>query len=136
MLLRIGAACARDLAKHGVHLALTYSKNLDGIATLVSEIYESSAEAAKLRISIHKVDVGVVDEISNLFKEIQEQHRTHVDILVSNAGYGKRIVDVWFVDPRDFERATDLRQGYPTGGVSIHIERESNSFFLVGERSC
>jgi 3-oxoacyl-[acyl-carrier protein] reductase len=97
LLLRIGAACARDLAKHGVHLALTYSKNLDGIATLVSEIYGSSAEAAKLRISIHKVDVGVVDEISNLFKEIQEQHRIHVDILVSNAGYGKRIVDVWFV---------------------------------------
>jgi 3-oxoacyl-[acyl-carrier protein] reductase len=94
---RIGAACARDLAKHGVHLALTYSKNRAGIETLVSEIYGSSAEAAHLRISIHKVDVGIVDEISNLFKEIQEQHRTHIDILVSNAGYGKRIVDVWFV---------------------------------------
>jgi hypothetical protein len=39
-------------------------------------------------------------------------------------------------DPRDFQRATDLRQGYPTGGVSIHIERESNSFFLACERSC
>ena len=63
----------------------------------MSEIYGSSAEAAKLRISIHQVDVGVVDGISNLFKEIQEQHKTHVDILVSNAGYGKRIVDVWLV---------------------------------------
>jgi 3-oxoacyl-[acyl-carrier protein] reductase len=94
---RIGAACAQDLAKHGVHLALTYSKNRSGIQTIVSDIYASSPEAAKLRISIHKVDVGVVDEISNLFKEIQEQHKTHVDILVSNAGHGKRIVDVWFV---------------------------------------
>ena len=63
----------------------------------MSEIKASSPEAAKLRISIHKVDVGVVDEISNMFKEIQEQHKTHIDILVSNAGYGKRIVDVWFV---------------------------------------
>jgi hypothetical protein len=38
--------------------------------------------------------------------------------------------------PRDFERATDLRQGYPTGGVSIHVEREPYGFFPVGERSC
>jgi 3-oxoacyl-[acyl-carrier protein] reductase len=73
----------------------------------VSEIYGSSAEAAKLRISVHQVDVGVVDEISNLFKEIQEQRKTHIDILVSNAGYGKRIVDVWLVGPRDFEDVTD-----------------------------
>ena len=76
---------------------MTYSKNRAGIETIVSEIKASSPEAAKLRISIHKVDVGVVDEISNMFKEIQEQHKTHIDILVSNAGYGKRIVDVWFV---------------------------------------
>ena len=62
---------------------------------IVSEIKAGSSEAAKLRISIHKVDVGILDEITNLFKEIQEQHGTQVDILVSNAGYGKRIVDVW-----------------------------------------
>jgi 3-oxoacyl-[acyl-carrier protein] reductase len=62
---------------------------------VVDDIKASSPEAAGLRISTHKVDVGVVDEMLNMFKEIQEQHQTHVDILVSNAGYGKRIVDVW-----------------------------------------
>jgi 3-oxoacyl-[acyl-carrier protein] reductase len=41
------------------------------------------------------VDVGIVEQMNNMFKEIEEQHGTHVDILVSNAGYGKRIVDVW-----------------------------------------
>jgi 3-oxoacyl-[acyl-carrier protein] reductase len=64
---------------------------------ILSDIKTSSPEAAKLRISIHKVDVGVVDDMMNMFQEIQEHHSTHVDILVSNAGYGKRIVDVWFV---------------------------------------
>lgn len=64
---------------------------------IVSDIKASSPEAAKLRISIHKVDVGILEEMKNMFEEIQAQHQTHVDILVSNAGYGKRIVDVWFV---------------------------------------
>jgi 3-oxoacyl-[acyl-carrier protein] reductase len=42
------------------------------------------------------VDVAVEDSISNLFKEIKEQQGGKaVDILVSNAGYGKRITNVW-----------------------------------------
>ena len=63
----------------------------------MADIRSSNAEeaASKLRISIHKVDVGIADEIANMFKEIQEQHHTHIDILVSNAGYGRRIVDIW-----------------------------------------
>lgn len=34
------------------------------------------------------------EDISTLFMEIQGHHNAAVDILVSNAGYGKRIVDV------------------------------------------
>jgi 3-oxoacyl-[acyl-carrier protein] reductase len=67
---------------------------------IVEDIRASSLEAAKLRISIHKVDVGVVDDMARMFKEIEEQHEGKVvDILVSNAGYGKRIVDVWYAFP-------------------------------------
>jgi 3-oxoacyl-[acyl-carrier protein] reductase len=78
-----------------VHLALTYSTNRAGIDDVVGNIKQNSLEASHLRISIHKVDVGIPDQIYNMFREIQEEHQTHVDILVSNAGYGKRIVDVW-----------------------------------------
>jgi 3-oxoacyl-[acyl-carrier protein] reductase len=78
-----------------VHLALTYSKNKDAMTKVVEDIKASIPGASDLRISTHKVDVGVVEEMASMFKEIQEQHQTHVDILVSNAGYGKRIVDVW-----------------------------------------
>ncbi|CZR50142.1 probable dehydrogenases with different specificities (related to short-chain alcohol dehydrogenases) [Phialocephala subalpina] len=99
----IGAACAKDLAKRGVHLALTYSKSKEAMEKILSDIKTSSPEAAKLRISIHKVDVGVVDDMMNMFQEIQEHHSTHVDILVSNAGYGKRIVDVWDIPLEEFE---------------------------------
>ncbi len=54
----------------------------------------------KLRVSIHKVDLGVVEEIQKLFEEAKRDHGGKgVDILVSNAGYGKRIVDISFVFP-------------------------------------
>lgn len=65
---------------------------------IVADIKICTPQAAHLRISIHKVDVGVPEEIAHMFEEIQEYHRAHVDILVSNAGYGKRIVDVWWVN--------------------------------------
>lgn len=48
-----------------------------------------------VRISTHKVDLEDIQNIENLFKEIQDQHGKSVDILISNAGYGKRIQNVW-----------------------------------------
>ncbi len=81
-------------------MALTYSKNLASMEKTVEDIKALNPEAAKLKISIHKVDVGVVDDMARMFKEIEEQHGGKVvDILVSNAGYGKRIVDIWYAFP-------------------------------------
>lgn len=96
---------------------------------IVADIKSTSPEATQLRITIHKVDVGISDEIANMFKEIQEQHQTHVDILVSNAGYGKRIVDVWCV--RAAEQlvldVVNLMQGHSIGGVRIYLKCEPES---------
>lgn len=46
---------------------------------------------------MHRVDIGSEEDIANLFKEIEKEHGTHVDILISNAGRGKRIVDILYV---------------------------------------
>jgi 3-oxoacyl-[acyl-carrier protein] reductase len=74
---------------------LTYSTNRTAIEELAASLKSSESEASKnLRISVHKVDLASVEEIENLFAEIKHQHQTHGDILVSNAGYGKRIVDI------------------------------------------
>lgn len=99
----IGAACARDLAIHGSHLALTYSKNKNSLLDVVSEIRAINPETSQLRISIHQVDVSQVDQITRMFDEIRDQHHTHIDILVSNAGYGKRIVNIWDIPLEEFE---------------------------------
>ncbi|KAH9215601.1 3-oxoacyl-reductase [Leptodontidium sp. 2 PMI_412] len=109
----IGAACAHSLASRGMRLALTYSKNLEGMQAIVQSIRASlpspKAEAEELRITIHQVDVGVVDEMGKMFKEIEEQHNGKVvDVLVSNAGYGKRIVDIWDIPLTEFEHTLNV----------------------------
>ncbi|KLJ09551.1 3-oxoacyl-[acyl-carrier protein] reductase [Blastomyces silverae] len=102
----IGAACARRLATRGVHLALTYSKNLDGMRAVHESIKQQGSQSAgssPLRISIHQVDVAVPDQISRMFQEIEQEHKQLPDILVSNAGYGKRIPHIWDISLEEFD---------------------------------
>ncbi|BDD57360.1 hypothetical protein MAP00_002727 [Monascus purpureus] len=56
-----------------------------------------------LRISIHKVDVASADEIQEMFVQIDKEHGQRPDILISNAGYGKRIPQVWDISLEDFD---------------------------------
>lgn len=75
---------------------MTYSSSLAKVETLINDIRTSIPGAKDLRLSAHKVDVGVVDDLNRLFEEVKKEHGgAVVDVLVSNAGYGKRIVDVW-----------------------------------------
>ncbi len=56
-----------------------------------------------LRISTHQVDVGSPDEINAMFREIDIQHGHRPDILISNAGYGKRVPNVWDISLEEFD---------------------------------
>ncbi|KAH8699003.1 hypothetical protein BGW36DRAFT_294388 [Talaromyces proteolyticus] len=56
-----------------------------------------------LRISIHQVDVGEAGQIERMFTEIDAQHGQRPDILVSNAGYGKRVPQVWDITLEEFD---------------------------------
>ncbi|RAK96290.1 SDR family NAD(P)-dependent oxidoreductase [Aspergillus ibericus CBS 121593] len=96
----IGAACTHQLAQHGVHLALTYSTNLASIESLRTDVH---TQHPTLRISIHKVDLSSAPQINTLFEEIDAQHGQRPDILISNAGYGKRIPNIWDISLEDFD---------------------------------
>ncbi|RAK90626.1 integral membrane protein [Aspergillus costaricaensis CBS 115574] len=97
----IGAACARQLAAKSVHLALTYSSNSTSITTLQKEL---QAQHPTLVITIHQVDVSSPVQITTLFTEIQSQHNNRTpDILISNAGYGKRVPQVWDITMEEFD---------------------------------
>jgi 3-oxoacyl-[acyl-carrier protein] reductase len=56
-----------------------------------------------LRVSFHKVDVGSADDIERMFQEIDQEHGHRPDILVSNAGYGKRVPNVWDCTLEEFD---------------------------------
>lgn len=103
----IGAACAEQLAERGVNLALTYATNLDAMNKIVTDLQSKYAEN-KLKISIHQVDVGKADQIEKMFQEIDAQHNQRPDILVSNAGYGKRFPNVWDITLEEFDYTLNI----------------------------
>ncbi|KAM5453457.1 hypothetical protein MaudCBS49596_002659 [Microsporum audouinii] len=123
----IGAACARRLATRHVHLALTYSKNADGMKATAKDIKES-LPSTNLHISIHQVDVGQSEQIDRLFAEIQAEHNGRLpDILVSNAGYVVKIPQIWDISLEEFDRTigVNLRASFIlVKGVVEHMKAQ------------
>lgn len=121
---RIGAACARQFAEKGVHLALTYSSNLTAINTLTEELKATSPD---LRISTHQVDVGSAEQIQDMFLQIDKEHGQRPDILVSNAGYGKRVPQIWDITLEEFDYTinVNLRASFILAkGVVEHMRNQ------------
>ncbi|KUI61020.1 3-oxoacyl-[acyl-carrier-protein] reductase FabG [Cytospora mali] len=110
----IGAACARDLFANGANLALTYSKNKASIDNLVSEL-QKQPQWSGAKVTTHQVDIASAADIQRLFDEIQSQHgQSGPDILVSNAGYGKRIPNILDIpiDEFDYTLTVNLRASF------------------------
>ncbi|EHA25282.1 hypothetical protein ASPNIDRAFT_49639 [Aspergillus niger ATCC 1015] len=121
----IGSACAHKLAENGAHLALTYSTNLAAIQSLHADLQSRHPD---LRISTHKVDLRSATDITLLFDQIIAQHDGHSpDILISNAGTGKRITNIWDIDLLDFDDmiTTNLRASFIlVKGVVEHMKAQ------------
>ncbi|KAJ5902740.1 Short-chain dehydrogenase/reductase SDR [Penicillium taxi] len=123
----IGGACAYQLAQNGVHLALTYSTNLTAMKQIVTDLQSKYAEL-KLRISVHQVDVGSADQIEAMFQGIEKEHGQRPDILISNAGYGKRIQNVWDISLEEFDLTlnVNLRASFIlVKGVVDHMKAQN-----------
>ncbi|RYO99138.1 hypothetical protein DL763_001739 [Monosporascus cannonballus] len=122
----IGAACARDLWGEGASLALTYFQNRQSIDILVEELTKSDATGHK--ITVHRVDTGSPDAIAQLFDEIKAQHgQAGPDILISNAGYGKRFPGILDVSLEEFDHTINinLRASFILTKLSIpHMEAQ------------
>ncbi|KAI6950981.1 NAD(P)-binding protein [Hortaea werneckii] len=107
----IGAACARDLLSAGVSLALTYGTNKAALDTLLEEL---NPQAGDRKITGHQCDVAREEDLIRLFDEIKQAHGQHPDILVVNAGYGKRtsnILDI-SLDEWDYTINVNLRSSF------------------------
>ncbi|KAL1882334.1 hypothetical protein VTK73DRAFT_1893 [Phialemonium thermophilum] len=107
----IGAACARALWAQDVSVALTYHQNADKATSLAEEL-KSQPNRSHLRVSVHKVDTHDAESINNLFQEIKAAHgQDGPDILVSNAGHGKRVPNILdiTIEEFDFTLSVNLR---------------------------
>jgi 3-oxoacyl-[acyl-carrier protein] reductase len=117
----IGAGCARDLYAQGAHLALTYSSSKGKVDTLISELRSSSPSSSDIKISAHGVDMASEADIERLYKEIESEHGHHPDIMIANAGYGKRIpqiVDISY-DEFDYTLRVNLRAPFILAKLAV-----------------
>ncbi|KAJ4420705.1 hypothetical protein N0V82_004144 [Gnomoniopsis sp. IMI 355080] len=117
----IGGACARDLFVNGASLALTYSRNKDPVDALVKEL-QQLPQWSTAKVSTHQADMASADDIQRLFTEIKAQHgQDGPDILISNAGYGKRIPNILDIpiDEFDYTLTVNLRASFILCKLSI-----------------
>jgi len=108
----IGAGCARDLYRNGCHLALTYSKSKSNVDTLISSL-QSESSSSDLKISSHQVDMASTSDMERLYKEIDAHHGHGPDILVANAGYGKRVPQIVDITYEEFDYTIQINLRAP-----------------------
>ncbi|KAK3939274.1 3-oxoacyl-reductase FabG [Diplogelasinospora grovesii] len=118
----IGAAIARSLWSQGCDLALTYATNSESIRELSVELLDIRREGGALH-SFH-LDCTSLESISHLFAEIKSSYDGHPegpDILVSNAGYGRRIPDIADITLEEFDHTinVNLRAAFVLSKLSI-----------------
>lgn len=95
---RIGGACAKALYLQHVHLALSYNSNRNGVEKLAEGLKEEYKRAHSDReapfITLHQADLSNTEETLKLAGSASAEHGRAVDILIANAGFGKRITDI------------------------------------------
>lgn len=73
-------------------MALAYSSNETAAAELAKELQQIVGDSR--RVTTHRADLSIPEEALQLCAVVEAEHKRSVDILLSNAGYGKRIRDV------------------------------------------
>ncbi|KAK8089267.1 hypothetical protein PG997_004228 [Apiospora hydei] len=97
----IGAACARDLWLQGASLALTCYKNRATADALAQEL---SVQDQSRKISVHVADMGSAADLEQLILDLEAEHgQSGPDILIANAGYGRRIPNILDIPLDEFE---------------------------------
>ncbi|KAF2114073.1 3-oxoacyl-reductase [Lophiotrema nucula] len=127
----IGGGCAKALYLQHVHLALSYNSNKDSVqnlaAQLVTEYKKAFGSRDPPRITLHQADLSNAEETFNLAEEASKEHSKGVDILIANAGLGKRITDIEEIPLDVFEHTITVNLRAPfilAKSVVGHMKRQ------------
>ncbi|OIW27716.1 3-oxoacyl-reductase [Coniochaeta ligniaria NRRL 30616] len=106
----IGAACAKALWGQNVSLALTYWSDGDRLSEIFQDLIRSKRrESSKdTKITIYQANMASEDDIKRLYADIQAHHDRLPDILISNAGYGKRIPNIADISLDEFDHTISV----------------------------
>ena len=98
----IGAATAREFAKHGFNVVINYTSNQDAANYLKAEL-ETNYHITALVI---KCDVSKEDEVKDMVKRINKE-LGNIDVLINNAGIA---IDSTLEDKKveDFKRTLEV----------------------------
>ncbi|KAI1425573.1 3-oxoacyl-reductase [Xylaria sp. FL1777] len=123
----IGAAVARTLWAEGSSLALTGYSKFDIVEQLVQELVAKPTRENQ-KVTAYQLDTGNSAALEKLFQDIKKDHgQDGPDILVSNAGYGKRLPGILDVSIEEFDHTINinLRASFVLTKLSIpHMEAQ------------
>ncbi|KAI0556256.1 3-oxoacyl-reductase [Xylaria curta] len=122
----IGAAVSRDLWAEGCSLALTGFSKFQAVEDLVQELLPKRVHESQ-KITAYQLDTGDAAALEKLFEDIKREHGHGPDILVSNAGYGKRLPGILDVSIEEFDHTINinLRASFILSKLSIpHMEAQ------------
>ncbi|KAI1293314.1 3-oxoacyl-reductase [Xylaria venustula] len=123
----IGAAVSRVLWAEGCSLALTGYSKFQVVEELVQELASKPIREDQ-KATAYQVDTGDSAAIEKLFQDIKKDYSQNgPDILVSNAGYGKRFPGILDVSIEEFDHTINinLRASFILSKLSIpHMEAQ------------
>lgn len=80
---------------------MTYWTNKASLEGLVDGL---TTKERGQKVSLHHIDVSSQSDLERLFEEIEQGYGRRPDILISNAGYGKRISDIMDIPIEEFDK--------------------------------
>lgn len=84
---------------------MTYSTNRESVERLIAEL---QPQADGRTLSSHKVDMVSDEDLKRLYQEIDSAHGHGPDILVANAGYGKRTSNILDISIEEWDHTINV----------------------------
>ena len=90
---------------------MTYNSNRASVDELIADLQPQDPNR---KITAHQCDVAKDSDLTRLFEEIKEQHGQGADILIVNAGYGKRVSSILdiSIEEWDYTINVNLRSSF------------------------
>lgn len=90
---------------NGASLAITYNSNKSSVDELIKEL---QSQDSSRKISAHQCDVVKESDLNRLMDEVKQEHGQGADILVVNAGYGKRITNILDISVEEWDHTMNV----------------------------